>query len=57
MYESNPFTFSDAELVVFEDTVTDYTQRRRRKRKPQRPRAEAQSRRSTKQNRKKRHSA
>ena len=54
MYESNPFTFSDAELVVLEDTVIDYTQKRESKNKPRRQKAQGPSRKSAKQNRRKR---
>ena len=54
MYESNPYTFADAELVVLEDTVIDYTRKREPKNKPRRPKAHGPSRKSPKQNRRKR---
>jgi len=57
MYESNPFTYSDAELVVLKDTVIDYTQKRQPKTKPRRPKAQGQNRKSAEHNRKKRQSS
>jgi hypothetical protein len=54
MYESNPFTFSDAELVVLEDTVIDYTQKRKPANRARRPKDQGPNRKSAKQNRRKR---
>ena len=36
MYKSDPSTFSDAELCVFEDTVIDYTREHSSKEKKRR---------------------